>query len=146
MLEDRPSPSIDQGTRYPARISDWDPYFGSLADASRSHGKTSRVSRRVIVVDTSRERTRGSSALSSQSDYPAKGTTLGGRTDDPRRERRRNAPPRHRARASTGQRLLRRVGLATRRARLTVLEQQAARTAGLLTARTRQRLWCARYG
>jgi transposase len=30
------------------------------------------------------------------------------------------------------QRLLRRVGLATRRARLTVLEQQAARTAGLL--------------
>ena len=39
---------------------------------------------------------------------------------------------------STVQRLLRRVGLATRRARLTVLEQQAARTAGLLTDRTRQ--------
>ena len=38
---------------------------------------------------------------------------------------------------STVQRLLRRVGLATRRARLTVLEQQAARTAGLLTERTR---------
>src|SRR5205823_6277022 len=37
-------------------------------------------------------------------------------------------------------------GLATRRARLTVLEQQAARTAGLLTERTRQRLWRARYG
>lgn len=47
---------------------------------------------------------------------------------------------------STVQRLLRRVGLATRRARLTVLEQQAARTAGLLTERTRQRLWCARHG
>src|SRR5438093_670227 len=47
---------------------------------------------------------------------------------------------------STVQRLLRRVGLATRRARLTVLGQQAARTAGLLTARTRQRLWRARYG
>jgi len=47
---------------------------------------------------------------------------------------------------STVQRLLRRVGLATRRARLTVLEQQAARTAGLLTDRTRQRLWRARYG
>ena len=47
---------------------------------------------------------------------------------------------------STVQRLLRRVGLATRRARLTVLEQQAARTAGLLTARTRQALWRARYG
>src|SRR6266404_9872268 len=47
---------------------------------------------------------------------------------------------------STVQRLLRRVGLATRRARLTVLEQQAARTAGLLTECTRQRLWRARYG
>jgi transposase len=47
---------------------------------------------------------------------------------------------------STVQRLLRRVGLATRRARLTVLEQQAARTAGLLTERTRQALWRARHG
>ena len=47
---------------------------------------------------------------------------------------------------STVQRLLRRVGLATRRARLTVLEHQAARTVGLLTQRTRQRLWRARYG
>src|SRR5712692_2573476 len=46
----------------------------------------------------------------------------------------------------TVQRVLRRAGLATRRARLTVLEQQAARTAGLLTERTRQRLWRARYG
>ena len=47
---------------------------------------------------------------------------------------------------STVQRLLRRVGLATRRARLTVLEQQAARTAGLLTDRTREKLWRARHG
>jgi transposase InsO family protein len=47
---------------------------------------------------------------------------------------------------STVQRVLRRAGLATRRARLTVLEHQAARTAGLLTERTRQRLWRARYG
>ena len=47
---------------------------------------------------------------------------------------------------STVQRVLRRAGLATRRARLTVLEQQAARTAGLLTERTRQRLWRARHG
>jgi transposase InsO family protein len=47
---------------------------------------------------------------------------------------------------STVQRLLRRVGLATRRARLTVLEQQAARTAGLLTVRTRRALWRARHG
>src|SRR2546428_11779602 len=41
---------------------------------------------------------------------------------------------------------VRRAGLATRRARLTVLEHQAARTAGLLTERTRQRLWRARHG
>src|SRR5499426_3534010 len=47
---------------------------------------------------------------------------------------------------STVQRLLRRVGLATRRARLTVLEQQAARTAGLLTERTRAQLWRTRHG
>jgi transposase InsO family protein len=47
---------------------------------------------------------------------------------------------------STVQRVLRRAGLATRRARLTVLEQQAARTAGLLTERTRQGLWHARHG
>src|SRR2546428_13863954 len=42
---------------------------------------------------------------------------------------------------STVQRLLRRVGRATRRARLTGLEQQAARTAGLVPRRTRQRPW-----
>ena len=41
---------------------------------------------------------------------------------------------------STVQRLLRRIGLASPRARLTVLEQQAARTARLLTEGTRQRL------
>src|SRR5262249_58322489 len=37
-------------------------------------------------------------------------------------------------------------GLATRRQRLTVLEHHAVRTAGLLTARTRQQLWRARHG
>src|SRR5437867_9514400 len=47
---------------------------------------------------------------------------------------------------STVQRVLRRAGLATRRARLTILEHHAARTAGLLTARTRQRLGRARHG
>ena len=47
---------------------------------------------------------------------------------------------------STVQRVLRRAGLATRRARLTILEHHAARTAGLLTDRTRQRLWRARHG
>src|SRR4029450_7822647 len=145
MLEDRPSPSTDQGTRYPARISDWDPYFGSLADASGSHGKTSRVSRLVIVLTLPVNEREG------HLPYLPRVTTRpreplwedGPMTLDESED---GMPPRHRARASTGQRLLRRVGLATRRARLTVLEQQAARTAGLLTARTRQRLWCARYG
>jgi transposase InsO family protein len=47
---------------------------------------------------------------------------------------------------STVQRVLRRAGLATRRARLAGLEHHAARTAGLLTERTRRRLWRARYG
>jgi transposase InsO family protein len=47
---------------------------------------------------------------------------------------------------STVQRLLRRAGLATRRARLAVLEHQAVQTAGLLTERTRRRLWQARHG
>src|SRR5262249_8358886 len=45
---------------------------------------------------------------------------------------------------STVQRILRRVGLATRRARLAVLEHQAVPTVGLLTERTRPRLWRAR--
>jgi transposase InsO family protein len=47
---------------------------------------------------------------------------------------------------STVQRVLRRVGLATRRARLAVLEHQAVQTIGLLTERTRRRLWQARHG
>ena len=47
---------------------------------------------------------------------------------------------------STVQRALRRAGLATRRQRLTVLEHHALQTAGLLTERTRERLWRARHG
>ena len=47
---------------------------------------------------------------------------------------------------STVQRILRRAGLATRRARLVVLEHQAVHTAGLLTERTRRGLWRARHG
>jgi transposase InsO family protein len=47
---------------------------------------------------------------------------------------------------STVQRVLRRGGLATRQARLAVLEHQAVQTAGLLTERTRRRLWRARHG
>lgn len=47
---------------------------------------------------------------------------------------------------STVQRVLRRSGLATRRARLTLLEHQTAQSTGLLTERTRRRLWRARHG
>jgi transposase InsO family protein len=47
---------------------------------------------------------------------------------------------------STVQRVLRRTGLVTRRARLTVLEHQAVHTVGLLTERTRRALWRARHG
>jgi len=47
---------------------------------------------------------------------------------------------------STVQRLLRRHGLGTRRARLLVLEHQSARQTGLLTERTRRQLWGARHG
>jgi transposase InsO family protein len=47
---------------------------------------------------------------------------------------------------STVQRILRRVGLATRRARLGVLEHHTARTDGLLTERTRRALTRARTG
>ncbi len=47
---------------------------------------------------------------------------------------------------STIHRLLRRVGLSTRNERLAVVEHHSARAAGLLTDRTRRRLWQARYG
>jgi hypothetical protein len=85
----------------------------------------------------------GHPAYRSQSDYPGKGTILGGRTNDPRREHTRNAaagdPSRERDRAE-------RHGLGTRRDRLLVLEHQSARETGLLTERTRRRLWRARHG
>lgn len=47
---------------------------------------------------------------------------------------------------STIHRLLRRSGLSTRHERLAVVEHHSARAAGLLTERTRRRLWQARYG
>ena len=47
---------------------------------------------------------------------------------------------------STIHRLLRRTGLGSRHERLAVLEHHSARSAGLLTDRTRRRLWQARYG
>ena len=47
---------------------------------------------------------------------------------------------------STVQRILRRAGLPTRRERLVALEAHTAHTQGLLTERTRRRLWRARHG
>src|SRR5437879_12369919 len=58
----------------------------------------------VIVLTLPVNEEEGHLPYLSQSAYPAKGTTVGGRTDDPRRERTRNAPARHRARAGAGQR------------------------------------------
>src|SRR5207249_4230036 len=65
-----------------------------------------RVSGLVIVLTLPVNEQEGHLSYLSQSGSPAKETTVGGRTDDPRRERTRNAPARHRARASTGQRQL----------------------------------------
>src|SRR5438034_10117821 len=58
----------------------------------------------VIVLTLPVNEEEGHLPYLSQSAYPAKGTTVGGRTDDPRRERTRNALARHRARAGDGQR------------------------------------------
>src|SRR5947207_6115076 len=58
----------------------------------------------VIVLTLPVNEAEGHLPYLSQSAYPAKGTTVGGRTDDPRRERTRDAPARHRARAGAGQR------------------------------------------
>src|SRR5947208_8033733 len=63
-----------------------------------------RVSGLVIVLTLPVNEEEGHLSYLSQSAYPAKGTTVGGRTDDPRRERTRNALARHRARAGAGQR------------------------------------------
>src|SRR5438552_12117843 len=57
----------------------------------------------VIVLTLPVNEEEGHRPYLSQSAYPAKGTTVGGRTDDPRRERTRNAPARHRARANARQ-------------------------------------------
>src|SRR5438876_11888575 len=63
-----------------------------------------RMSGLVIVLTLPVNEEEGHLSYLSQSAYPAKGTTVGGRTDDPRRERTRNAPARHRARAGARQR------------------------------------------
>src|SRR5881409_3031172 len=62
------------------------------------------VSGLVIVLTLPVNEEEGHRPYLSQSAYPAKGTTVGGRTDDPRRERTRDALARHRARTGAGQR------------------------------------------
>src|SRR6266566_2589720 len=66
--------------------------------------RASSVSGLGIVLTVAVNEREGHLPYLSQSGSPAKETTVGGRTDDPRRERTRNAPARHRARAGTGQR------------------------------------------
>src|SRR5206468_6764727 len=69
------------------------------AMARTSAGTFSRLSGLVIVLTLPVNEEEGHRPYLSQSAYPAKGTTVGGRTDDPRRERTRDALARHRARA-----------------------------------------------
>src|SRR6187200_1677334 len=63
-----------------------------------------RLSGLGIVLTVAVNEREGHLPYLSQSGTPAKETTVGGRTDDPRRERTRNAPARHRARAGARQR------------------------------------------
>src|SRR3989449_8552275 len=63
-----------------------------------------RLSRVVLVLTLSMASKEGHPAYRSQSDNPLQGTTLGGSPDDPRRQRTRNAPAGHAARAGTRQR------------------------------------------
>src|SRR3989475_12712341 len=72
--------------------------------AGRASTSGSRLSGLVIVLTLPVNEEEGHRPYLSQSDNPTKGTTVGGRTDDPRRERTRDALARHRARAGAGQR------------------------------------------
>src|SRR5262245_13653525 len=62
------------------------------------------MSRLGIVLTLAVNEDEGHRAYHFRSAYPAKGTTVGGRSDDPRRDRTRNAPARHRARTGARQR------------------------------------------
>jgi hypothetical protein len=98
-------PSSNRGGRIKAGVQrvKGDPKGCSALQLERGIACTS-LSRLVIVLTLPMNEEAGHLPYLSQSAYPAKGTTVGGRTDDPRRERTRNAVARHRARAGTGQR------------------------------------------
>src|SRR5438309_8071548 len=76
----------------------------SRASCHASQADQSRLSRVVLVLTLSMASREGHLAYRSQSDNPLQGTTLGGSPDDPRRQRTRNAPAGHAARAGTRQR------------------------------------------
>src|SRR5262245_3078548 len=59
---------------------------------------------RLVIVLTAMEREEGHPSYPSQSLYPAKGTTVGGRLDDPRRQHTHDASASHAARPGTAQR------------------------------------------
>src|SRR5947209_8476384 len=89
------------GERDPERLADL--ARGALRQkAGAARGPS--LSGLVIVLTLPVNEEEGHRPYLSQSAYPAKGTTVGGRTDDPRRERTRDALARHRARAGAGQR------------------------------------------
>src|SRR5215470_20347930 len=76
---------------------------GRSRTASGLWSRLPRVSRLVIVL-TAMERQEGHPSYPSQSLYPAKGTTVGGREDDPRRQHTDDAPACHAARPRAEQR------------------------------------------
>src|SRR3989441_7665413 len=77
---------------------------GPTRDRSGPCDRVARLSGLVIMLTLLVNEEEGHRPYRSQSDNPTKGTTVGGRTDDPRRERTRDALARHRARAGAGQR------------------------------------------
>src|SRR5437879_9378031 len=66
-----------------------------LTSSAKGAITSSRLSGLVIVLTLPVNEEEGHLPYLYQSAYPAKGTTVGGRTDDPRRERTRDALARH---------------------------------------------------
>src|SRR5262245_25630605 len=95
-----PDPTLGQGQGAARR----DVHCGRGHAIWKQRDWPTSVSGLVIVLTLPVNEQEGHRPYLSQSAYPAKGTTVGGRTDDPRRERTRNALARHRARAGAWQR------------------------------------------
>ena len=96
---------MDHGSSAPGFPASLESVIAVLASDSRGLVRIpTSLSGLVIVLTLPVNEEEGHRPYLSQSAYPAKGTTVGGRTDDPRRERTRDALARHRARAGAGQR------------------------------------------